>query len=62
MIKYKVIANTNLNAHPHSWTKDLDYEVVEMSDYFILASNEGQVNYLNEVKEYVFKEFEIIKS
>lgn len=61
-MKYKVITKTNLSAHPHSWTKGLDYEVVERPDYIILASNEGQVNYLNEVKEYVFEQFEVIKS
>lgn len=54
---YKVIANIDLFASPHSWTKGLDYEVVEKRDYFILASNEGQVNYVNKVKSDVLINF-----
>ncbi|WP_025731330.1 hypothetical protein [Heyndrickxia ginsengihumi] len=56
---YKVIAKKNLNAHPHTWTKGLDYQVVEKDGYIILASNEGSINYVNAIKEHVFKEFEI---
>lgn len=57
---YKVKAKANLNAYPHSWTEGLEYQVILKDDYFILASNEGSINYFNEVKEYVFKEFEIL--
>lgn len=55
--KYRVVANINLLAGPYSWTKGLDYEVVEKDGYFILASNEGQVNYMNTVKTEVLENF-----
>ncbi|MGG3920513.1 hypothetical protein ABEV41_00935 [Geobacillus thermodenitrificans] len=58
---YKVIAKDNLEAKPHTWTKGLDYEVVEKTDYFTLASNEGSVNYYNTVKDNVLVNFEVIK-
>jgi hypothetical protein len=54
---YKVIANYNIFAKPHSWTKGLDYEVTEKANYFILTSNEGQVNYMNKVKSEVLNNF-----
>jgi hypothetical protein len=57
MNKYTVIAKENLEAKPHTWTKGLDYEVVEKSDYFILASNEGQISYRNNVKDIVMANF-----
>jgi hypothetical protein len=56
-MKYKVIANVNLFASPHSWAKGLDYEVTEKEDYFTLTSNEGQVNYKNSVKTDVLVNF-----
>lgn len=57
MYKYRVVAKENLEAKPHTWTKGFDYEVVEKSDYFILASNEGQINYMNTVKDTVMANF-----
>lgn len=60
MNKYKVIAKDDLETKPHTWTKGLDYEVVQKSDYFTIASNEGQLNYYNTVKEEVLGNFEII--
>ena len=62
MIKYRVIAKKNLEATPHTWTEGLDYEVIEKRDYFTLASNEGQVNYYNTVKNMVMYNFEKIYS
>lgn len=58
MNKYMVIAKEDLKAPPHTWTKGLDYEVVEKSDYFTLASNEGQINYKNTVKDAAMAGFE----
>jgi hypothetical protein len=58
-MKYKVIANINLFASPHSWTKGLDYEVTEKEDYFVLTSNEGSINYLNTVKTDVLINFNL---
>lgn len=55
----RVIAKDNLYASPHSWTKGLDYEIIEKSNYFTLASNEGQVNYVNTIKEDVLENFEM---
>lgn len=56
-MSFRIIAKSNLSAHPHSWTKGLDYQVVEKDTHFILASNEGSVTYVNEVKKYVFEGF-----
>lgn len=58
MNKYVIIAKEDLEAAPHTWTKGLDYEVVEKSGYFTLASNEGQLNYKNTVKDAVMAGFE----
>lgn len=58
--KYKVIANDDLYTFPHSWTKGLDYEVIEKDNYFSLSSNEGQLNYVNDVKEEVLKCFTLL--
>lgn len=57
MKKNKVIAKHDLLAFPHTWTKGLDYELVQKSDYFVLASDKGQINYKNTVKEDVMQNF-----
>lgn len=44
MQKVKAYPKENLVLIPHTWTKGMDYEVVQKSDYFVLASNEGQTN------------------
>jgi hypothetical protein len=59
MKKYRVIAKDDLEAFPHTWTKSLDYEVVEKEEFFTIASNEGQKNYFNEAKTLVLSEFDI---
>lgn len=61
MKTYRVIAKDNLEAGRHTWTKGLDYEVVEKTDYFSLASNEGSLNYYNEVKNAVLEYFKVIE-
>lgn len=53
----RVVAKEDLYASPHSWTKGLDYELIECEDYFTLASNEGCLHYVNQVKEDVLKNF-----
>lgn len=58
---YRVVAKDNLEAYPHTWKKGLDYEVVEKDDYFTLASQQGQVNYLNTVREDVLANFEKVE-
>lgn len=59
-VKYRIIAKDDLSIPTgHTWTKGLDYEVIEMPSIFILASNEGQMNYTQEVKRYVFGVFEV---
>ena len=60
MNKYIVITNENLEKFPHTWTKGLDYEVVQKVDYFTIASNEGQLNYYNTVREDVLRNFQIV--
>lgn len=57
--KYKVIAKDDLQLDYHTWTKGLDYQVVEKGDYFTLASNESSVNYLLTAKDNVLSEFDI---
>lgn len=59
MKTYRVIAKDDLEARPHTWTKGLDYEIVEKTDYFTLASNEGSLNYFNEVKNVVLGNFKV---
>lgn len=56
-IKKKIIANDNLEAYPHTWTKGLDYELIEGDRYITLASNEGQIHYVNKVKDAVLMNF-----
>lgn len=57
-MSYRVIAKENMEAKPvHTWTKGLDYEVVEKQNFFLLASNEGQLAYINSTKEEVLSSF-----
>lgn len=61
MEKYIAIAQSDLEAKPHTWTKGLDYEIVEKTNFLTLASNEGQVNYTNTVKEEVLANFKRVE-
>ena len=54
----RMIAKDDLEAYPHTWTKGFDYELIECEDYIKLASNEGHVNYVNEVKNDVLNMFQ----
>lgn len=60
MMEYKAIAKSDLLAYPHTWTKGLDYQLVQKDGYFILASNEGSINYSDEVKDQALEEFKVI--
>ncbi|MGN4128052.1 hypothetical protein ACMGD3_24060 [Lysinibacillus sphaericus] len=53
-----VVAKEDLEAKPHTWSKGLDYELIEKKDFFTLTSNEGSVNYVNNVKQNVLVNFE----
>ena len=53
----RVIAEDDLEAYPHTWTKGLDYELIEYEDYIKLASNEGYLNYTNKIKNNVLENF-----
>lgn len=44
----RVIAKYDLTLHPHTWTRGMDYELVQKSDYVTIVSNEGQVNFTGE--------------
>lgn len=57
----RIIAKDDLEAYPHTWTKGLDYELIEYEDYIKLASNQGHVNYVNEVKNDVLNMFQEVK-
>lgn len=57
---YKVLAKDDMETFPHTWTKGLDYEVIEKQNFFTLTSNEGSLNYVNSAKEQVLSLFEPI--
>lgn len=57
-MKYKVIASNDLTLDYHTWTKGLDYEVVEKGDYFTIASNESSCNFYMTDKESVLSMFD----
>ncbi|TVY09855.1 hypothetical protein [Paenibacillus cremeus] len=59
MQKYRVYAKDNLELFPHTWTKDLDYELIQKEDHFTLASNEGQINILGKASEKLVDIFEV---
>jgi hypothetical protein len=59
MNKYKVLALDDLEAEFNSWTKGLDYEVIETETKFQITSNEGQVAYVSSLKEDIMINFEI---
>lgn len=61
MEKFKVIAKEDLNIHgePHTWTKGLEYEVVQHKDCFTLTSDQGQVNYYNLLKDEIHESFKV---
>ena len=63
MKKYKVIAKQDLvlEGDVHTWTKGLDYEVIQGEDYIKLTTNQGHVNYVNKVKDKVLDNFELVK-
>jgi|GEM_PF-2530654 len=44
----RVIAKDDLTLHPHTWTRGMDYELVQKSDCVTIASNEGHVNFTGE--------------
>ena len=56
----KGIAKDDFELNPHSWTKGLDYEIVEKTNFFTIASNEGQVNFVNKIKSEFFENFQIV--
>ncbi|MEI2465143.1 hypothetical protein [Niallia taxi] len=60
MNKYTIIAKDDLETFPHTWTKGLDYEIVQKEHSFTLASNEGQLNFVNKVKDAVMENFEVL--
>lgn len=60
MTKYKVVAKYDLQAYLHTWTKGLEYELIEREGCITLASNEGSINYVNEVKGQVLENFKIM--
>lgn len=47
---YTVYPKDDLELRPHTWTKGLDYEVIQKDDYYSLASNEGHTNIKGKVE------------
>lgn len=41
---FTAIPKDDLEMEPHTWDKGEAYQMVEKSDYYVLASNEGQTN------------------
>ncbi|MFL1672594.1 hypothetical protein [Paenibacillus dendritiformis] len=61
MHKLKVFPKDDLTMFPHTWTKGLDYELIQKNDYFTLASNEGQTNIVGSAKERLSETFDFEK-
>lgn len=61
MKSYKVIAKDDYFQHPHSWKKGLDYEWVDKEDYFTIASDQGSLNYHNDLKPKLSELFETVE-
>lgn len=59
MNKIRVIAKDDLEMHPHTWTKGLDYELIQKKDYFTLASNQGQTNITGDAIDKLMETFDI---
>lgn len=60
MKKYKIEALNDLQTEHNTWTKGLDYEVVENETKFQLTSNEAQVAYLARLKADIMVNFKLI--
>lgn len=54
-----VIAKEDLQVEQHTWTKGLDYELIERENHFRLCCNQGELSYSNDVKEKVLANFEL---
>ena len=61
----KVCAKNNIEATSwgdkiyHSWTAGRDYELTEGSGYFVLTSDNGQVNFVPSAKDSVLCNFTV---
>ena len=56
---FSAVARESFVSHPHTWTKDLDYEMIEKNDRIILATNQGDTNYPIEKRAELEALFEI---
>ncbi|MEF3306663.1 hypothetical protein [Paenibacillus sp. GYB003] len=56
---YTAVAKESLKQHPHTWTKHLDYQMIEKGDRIKLASNQGDVSYPIEKRAELEEIFEI---
>lgn len=57
-MEYTVIAKEDLaTTDGQTWTKGLDYKVIDRKDYFILTSDPGSVNIRNTVKDKALEHF-----
>lgn len=62
MKKYKIKAMVDLETNNNTWTKDLDYDVVETDAKFQLTSNEAQIAYVRRLKPDIMKNFQVLPS
>lgn len=62
MKKLVAYPKDDLELHPHTWDKGLDYEYIEKSDYVTIASNEGECNFSGEAMTRLSEVFDIRES
>lgn len=63
MEDYKVIAKHDLalDGDIHTWTKGKTYVVIQADSHIKIGTDQGIINYVNEVKEQVLEQFEVVK-
>lgn len=63
MADYKVVAKHDLalDGDFHTWTKGKTYVVIQADSHIKIGTNQGIINYVNEVKEQVLENFEVVE-
>lgn len=63
MTDYKVIAkhDLGLDGDIHTWTKGKSYAVIQADSHIKIGTDQGMINYVNEVKEQVLEQFDVVK-
>lgn len=61
MDKLVAYPKEDLELHPHSWDKGLDYEVIDKGKYVTIASNQGDCSFTGEAMTRLSEVFDIRK-